>query len=135
MAGTNSSGSAPRKSSSGGSKRFGAMIDAAEAELLAHQYTTECRPQFWLQWDDPSAQDHDAWYKVRVSGENPASSAGCKMPAGWCLLEIAADFTVDEAFNLVSYAQLGRLRRLRPSSSPRPANPAPPDTADPAVKS
>jgi hypothetical protein len=35
------------------------------------------------------------------------------MPAGWTLLRIFADFSVDEAFNLVNYAALGRLRRLR----------------------
>ena len=43
------------------------------------------------------------------------------MPAGWCLLEIFADFTVDEAFNLVDYAKLGRLRRVRATVvSPKP---------------
>ena len=89
-------------------RSLGLTISPKDAELLAHQHTTETQPHFWLQWDNPSAQDHDRWYKVHVRSDNPAG-----MPAGWTLLHIFADFCVDEAFNLVSYAALGRLRRLR----------------------
>eukprot|EP01050_Picozoa_sp_SAG11_P002024 SAG11_NODE_98_length_16927_cov_35.166211_4_plen_291_part_00 len=95
-----------KRTSSGSTRGLGALIDAKEAEKLAHDHTTEDEPPFWLQWDDPSAQDHNTWYKVHVRPDNPPG-----MPAGWCLLHIYADFHVEEAFNLVKYAASSRLRR------------------------
>ena len=32
------------------------LFAASAAEMLANEYTTEDRPPFWLQWDDPSAE-------------------------------------------------------------------------------
>jgi hypothetical protein len=84
----------------------GRPVAEHEADQLAA--TVDGRRQlFFLQWDQPEEEDHDAWYLARVSSATPRRPI---IRPGWCLLEFDTDFEVRCAFDLRAYAAQGRLR-------------------------